>query len=252
MSKVYAGLGSDKPEALLDVMSSRLALRESGGGAEEAVEYAVQDLAFSHDLYVNLDPAFGEALRRAEGYWKNAFELMLPTASSSPSSSSDTNPPADALDAPASTQLSQAALTLLLKLVLQKPDSEVAEVTQTWIRAGLFDMFDKNMGAVVRAPGAASTLICSVFPYFTQCQQSFPSLRTTNIPLHLHQRIRVQLPSRTPLPTQRRTPETKNRRRGDQIRYGAAGCCRRRFCPGGQEPTRKDERENIRRGDGSR
>ncbi|KAF5384489.1 hypothetical protein D9757_006432 [Collybiopsis confluens] len=183
VSKLYNGIGSDKPEALLEVMSSRLALRESSGvresngGADEVVEYAVQDLVFAHDLYVNLDSAFGAALRQAEEYWKTALVLMLRTTEPTSASPSP--------DAASSMQLAQAVLNILLKMVLQKPDSEVAEVTQTWIRAGLFDVFDEKTGEMIRVPGV-TRLLTFLFTSIKESAHNFPpellSLLKNNLP----------------------------------------------------------------------
>lgn len=138
MSKFYSGLGQSTPEPqiLLDAMSTRLAFGDPA--------YAVEDLSFCNDLYLSYrelgDNSFADVLRseKAGTYWRNAFKLVLHDAKSM------------------QKEVAGSLLHLAVKLVIQKPSLECAQITQTWIGAGMFDVLDLTMADLIRTPGLSS------------------------------------------------------------------------------------------------
>ncbi|KAJ4496695.1 hypothetical protein C8R41DRAFT_255818 [Lentinula lateritia] len=153
LDKIYTGIRapsvssqSDELQTsaqyLLQAMSNRLALGDPS--------YAVEDLGFCHDVYVGLREFaasslntselddFADALRNSEAYWRNAFALMH---IKNPDKSTHTE-----------KEVSVAVLNLALKLILQRPVPEVAQLMRTWIKTGLFGVLDETMEELIRVP----------------------------------------------------------------------------------------------------
>ncbi|KAJ3865096.1 hypothetical protein EV359DRAFT_80802 [Lentinula novae-zelandiae] len=159
LDKIYTGIRAPSVSSqsgelqtsaqyLLQTMSNRLALGDPS--------YAVEDLGFCHDVYVGLREFaasslntselddFADALRNSEAYWRNAFALMH---IKSPDKSTHTE-----------KEVSVAVLNLALKLILQRPVPEVAQLMRTWIKTGLFGVLDETMEELIRVPGATRLL----------------------------------------------------------------------------------------------
>lgn len=162
-------------------MSNRLALGDPS--------YAVEDLGFCHDVYVGLREFaasslntselddFADALRNSEAYWRNAFALMH---IKNPDKSTHTE-----------KEVSVAVLNLALKLILQRPVPEVAQLMRTWIKTGLFGVLDETMEELIRVPGATSKSGASTFTFCKfDFNKDFLSLRRiVDILLYNNQRI---------------------------------------------------------------
>ncbi|KAJ3896387.1 hypothetical protein GG344DRAFT_72220 [Lentinula edodes] len=157
LDKIYTGIRAPSisrqsgelqtsAQYLLQTMSNRLALGDPS--------YAVEDLGFCHDVYVGLREFaasssntselddFASALRNSEAYWRNAFTLMH-IKNSDKSTHTE-------------KEVSVAVLNLALKLILQRPVPEVAQLMRTWIQTGLFGVLDETMEELIRVPGATS------------------------------------------------------------------------------------------------
>lgn len=158
MSKIYPGLSSNRqsqpnPTLLLETMSSRLTLGLPGDPAHAS--YAVEDLAFCHDLFIGYRElnesdasSFGDALRSSEAYWRNAFKLTSSASTASSPTPQPQNQP--------QKEVAVAILNLAVKLVLQRPEAEVVVITRVWLRTGFFDTLDTMMGELVKIPGVSS------------------------------------------------------------------------------------------------
>ncbi|KAJ3805061.1 hypothetical protein F5876DRAFT_70120 [Lentinula aff. lateritia] len=159
LDKIYTGIRAPSvfsqsgelqtsAQYLLKTMSNRLALGDPS--------YAVEDLGFCHDVYVGLREFaasssntselddFADALRNSEEYWRNAFALMH---IKNPDKSAHTE-----------KEVSIAVLNLALKLILQRPVPEVAQLLRNWIKTGLFGVLDETMEDLIRVPGATRLL----------------------------------------------------------------------------------------------
>ncbi|GAV99241.1 hypothetical protein LENED_000684 [Lentinula edodes] len=159
LDKIYTGIRAPSSSSqsgelqtsaqyLLQTMSNRLALGDPS--------YAVEDLGFCHDVYVGLREFaasssntselddFADALRNSEAYWRNAFTLMH-IKNSDKSTHTE-------------KEVSVAVLNLALKLILQRPVPEVAQLMRTWIQTGLFSVLDETMEELIRVPGATRLL----------------------------------------------------------------------------------------------
>ncbi|KAJ4487153.1 hypothetical protein C8J55DRAFT_322531 [Lentinula edodes] len=159
LDKIYTGIRAPSissqsgelqtsAQYLLQTMSNRLALGDPS--------YAVEDLGFCHDVYVGLREFaasssntselddFADALRNSEAYWRNAFTLMH-IKNSDKSTHTE-------------KEVSVAVLNLALKLILQRPVPEVAQLMRTWIQTGLFGVLDETMEELIRVPGATRLL----------------------------------------------------------------------------------------------
>ncbi|KAJ3923814.1 hypothetical protein F5877DRAFT_73966 [Lentinula edodes] len=159
LDKIYTGIRAPSSSSqsgelqtsaqyLLQTMSNRLALGDPS--------YAVEDLGFCHDVYVGLREFaasssntselddFTDALRNSEAYWRNAFTLMH-IKNSDKSTHTE-------------KEVSVAVLNLALKLILQRPVPEVAQLMRTWIQTGLFGVLDETMEELIRVPGATRLL----------------------------------------------------------------------------------------------
>ncbi|KAJ3857727.1 hypothetical protein EV368DRAFT_77472 [Lentinula lateritia] len=159
LDKIYTGIRAPSvfsqsgelqtsAQYLLKTMSNRLALGDPS--------YAVEDLGFCHDVYVGLREFaasssntselddFADALRNSEEYWRNTFALMH---IKNPDKSAHTE-----------KEVSIAVLNLALKLILQRPVPEVAQLLRNWIKMGLFGVLDETMEDLIRVPGATRLL----------------------------------------------------------------------------------------------
>ncbi|KAJ7162645.1 hypothetical protein C8R43DRAFT_991047 [Mycena crocata] len=151
LSKIYAGCAKQPtPHYLIDIMASRLAQGDQ--------QYAVEDLIFCHDLYVGFreidNPAFAEALRKSEPYWRNVFKLMRQNNTTH-------------------QQVSSSVMNLAVKVVIQKPSDECAVAIRTWIAAGLFDMLDATMPDLVQTPGLSRAMVF-LFTAIKEAAHDFP------------------------------------------------------------------------------
>ncbi|KAJ3761416.1 hypothetical protein EV360DRAFT_67884 [Lentinula raphanica] len=166
MSNQYGPNVQTSPQQLLQTMSTRLALGD--------VSYAIEDVGFCHDIYAGLRESatvssnasefeeFADALRNSEAYWHNAFALMRVKDSDNSMHTEK--------------ELSVDVLNLALKLILQQPASEVAQVTKTWAKAGLFGVLDETMDDLVKIPGAPRLLTFFYTTIKESClSPSFPS-----------------------------------------------------------------------------
>ncbi|KAJ4471603.1 hypothetical protein J3R30DRAFT_3450224 [Lentinula aciculospora] len=136
------------PQKLIQIMSSHLALGDAS--------YAAEDLGFCHDLYIGLreyaasssDSSdfndFTDTLRNSETYWRNALALMQVKNSDNSTRTEK--------------EVSVAVLNLALKLILQQPVHEVAQLARTWVTVGLFNVLDDTMEELVKVPGATRLL----------------------------------------------------------------------------------------------
>ncbi|KAJ3748505.1 hypothetical protein DFH05DRAFT_1554447 [Lentinula detonsa] len=188
LNKVYTGLSdpsasgkhgpNDQTSAqrILQTMSTRLAFGDPS--------YAVEDLGFCHDIYVGLRESaassnssefdgFADALRNSETYWRDAFALMHVKNSDNSMRTEK--------------ELSVAVLNLALKLVLQQPANEVAQLTQTWVKTGLFSVLDETMEDLVRIPGAARLLTF----FYTTIKESCLS---SSFPLDILEALKNEFP----------------------------------------------------------
>ncbi|KAF9075576.1 hypothetical protein BDP27DRAFT_1315301 [Rhodocollybia butyracea] len=195
MSKIYAGLSSNpqsqsqpNPTLLLETMSTRLTLGPPGDPAHAS--YAVEDLAFCHDLFIGYRElnesdasSFGDALRSAEAYWGNAFKLTH-------SASSASSPTPQPQDQP-QKEVAVAILNLAVKLVLQRPEAEVAAITRVWLRTGFFDTLDSMMGELVKIPGVSRLL---VFLFTSLKESAQAGVESGDFPPDLMDALRDEFP----------------------------------------------------------